>query len=267
MKSDGRSQRKRGDGPPAPAADLVRDALVPPRGLLDEVCAVCRGVLYRTWWTRAIDAGLRANSGGFPHWLLDEVEKVRQARNKAIRRSKGLPDFQRPDRYLVWATARWLRDHDAPVPFVGFDTEKEDRGMVDLRMPDINRVELAGRTTRDIELRATKALDQMAAFSLAVETGRKGADGGWIKETAFVPCVVFGKTAEYLAANAPKGTAIVVEGRLRLDEWQDKAGETRQQLKVVINRAQLLQWTGDRPAKPAADDGAAPAPHDDGVPF
>ena len=139
----------------------------------------------------------------------------------------------------------------------------------ELKMIDLNKVLLAGNLTRDPELRYTSGNVAFCKFSLAVSrvfTSR----GERKEETVFVNVTTWEKTAEYLGEHARKGTALHVEGRLTMSEWEDReTGKKRTQVEVRGDRVQTMDWgTG----KPAAERAPAPPaqrelPVDDEIPF
>jgi single-strand DNA-binding protein len=148
--------------------------------------------------------------------------------------------------------------------------------MSDFRMPDINRVMLAGRLTRDPELRYTPQGTALCKLGLAVSRTYKGRDGEKKEETLFVDVTVWEKTAEYCGQRLKQGRPILVEGKLRSDSWEDKStGQKRTKIEVQGLRVQELDWE-DRggaprssgPSRPAPDAHAMdePPPEDD-IPF
>jgi len=150
--------------------------------------------------------------------------------------------------------------------------------MSDFKMPDINKVTLAGRLTRDPELRYTPQGTALCKLGLAVSRTYKGRDGEKKEETLFVDVTVWEKTAEYCGQRLKQGRPILVEGKLRSDSWEDKAtGQKRTKIEVQGMRIQELDWedrgggaprsSGPRPA-PAPDTHTMdePPPEDD-IPF
>ena len=98
-----------------------------------------------------------------------------------------------------------------------------------------NRVFLMGNLTRDVELKYTQANRAVAQIGLAVNNRYKGADGTLKEETTFVDCEAWGLTAESMSKYLSKGRPVFIEGRLKLDSWQDKNdGSKRSKLKVVV---------------------------------
>lgn len=107
-------------------------------------------------------------------------------------------------------------------------------------MANLNRVTLIGRLTRDVEVRPAGS-STVAEFSLAVNRTWKGSDGQPQEETTFVDVTAWGKTAELAGQYLAKGKQVFVEGRLKLDSWQDKqSGQQRTKLGVVAENLQFL---------------------------
>lgn len=121
-------------------------------------------------------------------------------------------------------------------------------------MPSLNRVLLMGHLTRDVELKHTPSGTAVGAIGLAVNHTYKGKDGQKKEEVCFVDCEAFGKTAEIAAQYLAKGRAVFIEGRLKLDQWEDKSsGAKRSKLKVVVDGLQFVgdgKKTDGAPAKP-----------------
>lgn len=100
----------------------------------------------------------------------------------------------------------------------------------------LNRVMLMGNITRDIELKHTQSNQAVATIGIAVNRRWRTPEGEQREEVTFVDCDAWGKTAEMIAQYFAKGRPILVEGRLKLDTWQDKeSGQNRSRLKVVID--------------------------------
>ena len=97
----------------------------------------------------------------------------------------------------------------------------------------------------------------------------KDREGNMREETTFVDCEAWGRTAEVMAQYLSKGKPVFVDGRLKLDQWQDKDGNNRSKLKVVIENFQFIDSKGGQSSTPpAAAAAAAPsAPPADDIPF
>lgn len=111
-------------------------------------------------------------------------------------------------------------------------------------MASYNRVVLVGNLTRDPELRSIPSGMSVLDVGLAVNDRRKDANGNWIEEATFVDITVWGRSAEVLAEYTRKGSQILVEGRLKMDSWEQE-GQRRTKLKVVAERTVLLGSRGD----------------------
>ena len=107
-------------------------------------------------------------------------------------------------------------------------------------MADVNRVFLAGRLTRDPEVRYTPSGTAVADLGLAMSERFKTKEGNWEEKTVFVDVVVWGRQAETSGEYLYKGSPILVEGRLQLDQWENQQGEKRSKLRVRADRVQFL---------------------------
>lgn len=130
-------------------------------------------------------------------------------------------------------------------------------------MAYLNKVFLIGNLTRDPELRVTPKGTAICQFGLAVNRQFKDESGATRDETTFVDIEAWGKQGELVSKYLTKGSPAMVEGRLKLDQWEDKtSGQKRSKLKVVLDNVQFLSSRGGAAAgAPAADGGdQAPAP-------
>lgn len=112
-------------------------------------------------------------------------------------------------------------------------------------MATLNKVFLIGRLGRDPEVRVTPNGNKVAGFSMAVAKEVEVRDGTKREETTWVDLEAWGKTVEYIEKYVKKGSNVHVEGRLKLEEWKDKAtGADRKRMKVVVERLQGLDAKG-----------------------
>jgi single-strand DNA-binding protein len=110
-----------------------------------------------------------------------------------------------------------------------------------LRMPEMNKIILIGRVTRDLELRYTPANQAVVTFNVASSRNYKDAQSGeWKEIVSFIPVVAWGKQAEMVADRLKKGSAVYVEGRLQSRSWESKQGEKRTTLEVIADKFQFL---------------------------
>jgi single-strand DNA-binding protein len=120
--------------------------------------------------------------------------------------------------------------------------------MGDLRVPDLNKVIVAGRLTRDPELRYTPQGKPWCRISIANTRYFKGSDGERREDTAFIDVTVWGPMAEFVGERLKKGRPVIVDGSLRSSEWEDKeSGQKRRKLEVNAQRVAPLDWDDDRP--------------------
>jgi single-strand DNA-binding protein len=156
-------------------------------------------------------------------------------------------------------------------------------------MASFNKVILVGNLTRDPELRYTPKGTAIAKLGLAVNRNWTSESGEKKEEVTFVDVDAFGRTAENLAQYMRKGRPLLVEGRLKLDTWEDKNTHQKQsKLKVVLESFSFIDSKGtdagaapappaDAPRRPAPapaakppespEGGEAPAAEEDDVPF
>lgn len=111
-------------------------------------------------------------------------------------------------------------------------------------MANYNKVLLMGNLTRDIELKHTPSGQVVGNIGLAVNRRYKTNEGEQREETTFVDCEAWGRTAEVMNQYLSKGRPVFIEGRLKLDTWQDKDGSNRSKLKVVVEGFQFVDSRG-----------------------
>ena len=108
-------------------------------------------------------------------------------------------------------------------------------------MTGFNKVILAGNLTRDPELRYASNGTAIAKFTLALNRKWKDQAGELKEEVTFVDVDSFGKQAELVGQYMKKGSPILIEGRLRLDQWEDKqTQQKRSRLGVVMEGMTFL---------------------------
>lgn len=139
-------------------------------------------------------------------------------------------------------------------------------------MASYNRVILAGNLTRDPELRYTPKGTAIARIGLAVNRTWKNEAGETKEEVTFVDVDAFGRQAEVIAQYMKRGRPLLVEGRLKLDQWEDKNTHQKQsKLKVVLEAFSFIDSRGGggdgggesprpRASAPSASAPAAAAP-------
>ena len=110
-------------------------------------------------------------------------------------------------------------------------------------MASFNKVILMGNLTRDVEIRYIPTGTAVAEVGLAVNDRRKSATGEWVDETTFVDVTLWGRQAEVAGEYLSKGSPVLIEGRLKLDQWE-KDGQKRSKLRVVAENMRMLGGKG-----------------------
>lgn len=108
----------------------------------------------------------------------------------------------------------------------------------------MNNVTLIGRLTRDPELRYIAGTGTaITNFTVAVDREFTGKDGK--KEVDFIDIQVWGKSAENCSNYLGKGSQVAIQGSIRIDTYQNQAGENRKSFRVNANRVQFLDKKKD----------------------
>ena len=117
-----------------------------------------------------------------------------------------------------------------------------------------NKVILVGNLTRDIELRYSQ--NGSAIAKTAIATSRKfTVNGERREEVCFIDITFFGRSGEIANQYLRKGSKVLVEGRLILEQWVDQTGAKRSKHSVTVENMQMLDSKGDS----MAQGNAAPA--------
>ena len=104
----------------------------------------------------------------------------------------------------------------------------------------MNKVVLIGNLTRDIELRYTQSGYCVGNSGIAVTRKFKNAKGEMVEETCFIDVKFFGRIAEVANQYLHKGSKLAVEGRLKLEQWQDQSGQNRSKHVVEVESLEML---------------------------
>jgi single-strand DNA-binding protein len=96
-----------------------------------------------------------------------------------------------------------------------------------------NKAIIIGRMTKDIELRYTTSGKAVGDFTLAVNNGKdKAAD--------FIDCTVWNKLAELCKQYTAKGSKLLVEGKISVDNYTNSNGDKRKSFKIIANNIRFL---------------------------
>jgi single-strand DNA-binding protein len=125
-------------------------------------------------------------------------------------------------------------------------------------MPSYNKVILMGNLTRDPELRYTPSGQAVADFRIAINRRSRTPEGERRDSTTFVDVTAWGRQAELINEYFSKGSSILLDGRLSLDEWTGDDGQRRSKLRVVLEAFQFVTPRGQTRA--AAPPPGEPAP-------
>ncbi len=106
-------------------------------------------------------------------------------------------------------------------------------------MPSFNRVVIVGNLTRDPDLRYSPSGIPVCEITLAINEKRKTSAGEWVEDAVFVDVRFWNKTAEVCNGYCSKGSPLLVEGRLKLDQWEYD-GKKYSKLHVIGEKIQFL---------------------------
>ena len=101
-------------------------------------------------------------------------------------------------------------------------------------MASFNKVILMGNLTRDPETRVTATGLTICKLGLAVSRSFTTKDGERREEATFVDIDAFGKQAEVITKYFRKGKPILIEGRLKLDQWESNEGQKRSKMGCLL---------------------------------
>jgi len=123
-------------------------------------------------------------------------------------------------------------------------------------MPNYNKIIIIGHLTRDPQLSYTPNQTAVVDFGIATNHKWTGQDGQSHEEVCFVDCIAFGKRAENINKYCQKGQPLLVEGRLKFDQWEAQDGSKRSKHKINVDNFTFL-------GQPKEND----KPNKDDVPF
>ena len=110
----------------------------------------------------------------------------------------------------------------------------------------LNKITLQGRMVRDPELRSTQSGTPVASFTIAwSETYNNN------EQKLFLPCVAWKNNAEFASRYFSKGSEVIAEGKLTSRKWQDRDGNNRETIELIVDR---LHFCG--PKREASGDGS-----------
>lgn len=119
--------------------------------------------------------------------------------------------------------------------------------MGNVRIPQTNVTIIAGRLTRDPEVKYTQSNKAVCRLGLVHNDYYRDAAGQQVEHATFVDVVCWDRTAEYVGEKLRKGSPVQVEGRLRTNAWTDQEGQKRSKLELQAQRVEQLEWPDDAP--------------------
>lgn len=103
-----------------------------------------------------------------------------------------------------------------------------------------NKIILVGNLGKEVELRYTPQGSAVANFSIATNEKRKDKQGVFQDVTTWFKVTLWNKQAENASKYLTKGSPVYIEGRLRIEEWQDRDGNNRFTLEVQGSDMQFI---------------------------
>ena len=103
-----------------------------------------------------------------------------------------------------------------------------------------NRAILVGNLTRDIEIRYLPSGQPVAKCGIATSRKYRDQSGNQKEETMFIDITVWGRSAEIANQYLRKGSKVLIEGRLTLEQWTDQSGQKRSKHSVTVENLKML---------------------------
>lgn len=103
-----------------------------------------------------------------------------------------------------------------------------------------NKVVLVGNLTRDIEMRYMPSGSAIGSSAIAVTRRFNASNGEKKEETCFIDISFFGRTAEIANQYLSKGSKVLIEGRLRFEQWSDQNGQNRSKHSIYVENMEML---------------------------
>ena len=123
--------------------------------------------------------------------------------------------------------------------------------MTELKLPEINRVLVSGRLTRDPDRRYAQDGTAMTGFAMAFHRRYRGRDGAPAEQTGYVDVMTYQRLAEVCGEYLKRGSAVLVEGRLQMREWNAETGKrTRLEIRAEMVHFLERRAEGDAAATP-----------------
>lgn len=109
------------------------------------------------------------------------------------------------------------------------------------RVPELNLIIVSGRLTRDPDIRMTQKGSTVCSFGIANNRSYLDPSSNeWKEEVSYMSVTAFGMLADRLKDKIKKGTPVIIEGRLVMNEFTGKDGQQRRELRINANRVQVV---------------------------
>jgi len=128
--------------------------------------------------------------------------------------------------------------------------------MTELRLPEVNRVILGGRLTRDPEARYAGDGTPVTTLALAFHRGYRGREGQYVEETGYVTVRTYQRLAEVCGQRLKKGSPVLVEGRLQMREWKGPQGGRETRVEIRADNVHFLERAPGAAERPGPRDDA-----------
>lgn len=102
---------------------------------------------------------------------------------------------------------------------------------------NVNRVVIAGKLTKDIEVAKTQSGISVTKFTVAVNRSVKDMTGNYI--TDFINCVAWRQSADFLGQYGKKGAEVSVDGKIQVNSYTSQSGEKRTYTEIVADNVSL----------------------------
>ena len=135
----------------------------------------------------------------------------------------------------------------------------------------LNIVVLMGRFTKDLELKKLESGKKVINFCLAVERNRAKKDEEKVSD--FIDCIAWENTAEFISTYFKKGDPIIAQGRLETRQYEDKQGNKRKAVYVLVNNVNFCAFKkneegqGEEKGKPSKENDLDYLSSDEDLPF
>jgi single-strand DNA-binding protein len=114
-----------------------------------------------------------------------------------------------------------------------------------LRFPKINNVVISGRLAHDVDVKHSASNHTIVRVVIAVSRSHKNEQGEYVEEVSFINCIAFGETAKQCIKDLKKGSPVIFEGYLKARKYEDRNGQKREAVEIVLNKAYPLERSNE----------------------